>query len=183
MESRRAVGKGHSDAVSGTDFGTSLLLFTLSTVGGAAVTLFLIISLGPLVALFPPISGAPEIAYGIAVMWGLMVTATIAVLSIGSYRRRRQIPDFYDASWQKRYVPATPRPVAPAVSHDAARSAFDALLRQMEALMAANRALVERLERAAAPRAPAVGQITLPRLRAAQVESRPLPVQQLRAYR
>src|SRR6185437_566023 len=89
---------------SGTGFGTSLLLFTLSAVGGAAVTLFLIISLGPLVALFPPTSGAPEIAYGIAVMWGLVVTATIAVLSIGSYRRRHQAPDFYDAGWQERYV-------------------------------------------------------------------------------
>ena len=169
---------------SGTGFGTSLLLFTLSAVGGAAVTLFLIISLGPLVALFPPTSGAPEIADGLAVMWGLVVTATIAVLSIGSYRRRRQIPDFYDAGWQERYVPATPRPAASAVSHDVARPAFDARLRQMDALMAANRALVERLERAA-PHAPAAGQIAPPRPRAAQVQPRPLPMpaQQLRAYR
>lgn len=107
---------------SGTGFGTWLLLFVLSAIGGAAVTLFLIISLGPLVALFPPTSGAQEIAYGIAVMWGLVVAATIAVLSIGSYRRRGQTPDFYGAHWQERYVPtaavhtasATPRALSAA---------------------------------------------------------------------
>lgn len=170
---------------SGTGFGTSLLLFTLSAVGGAAVTLFLIISLDPLVALFPPTSGAPEIAYGIAVMWGLVVTATIAVLSIGSYRRRRQTPDFYDAGWQERYVPAAPRPAAPTVPHDTTRPVFDARLRQMDALMAANRVLVERLERAATPRALPAAQGAPLRPRAAQVQphSPPMPAQPLRAYR
>lgn len=170
---------------SGSGFGTSLLLFTLSAVGGAAVTLFLIVSLGPLVALFPPTSGASEIAYGIAVMWGLVVTATIAVLSIGSYRRRRQIPDFYDVGWQERYVPAPPLPAAPAVPHDTARPTFDARLRQMDALMAANRALVERLERAATPRALPATQVAPLRLQAAHVQPRPLPMpaQRLRAYR
>lgn len=165
---------------SGTGFGTSLLLFALSAVGGMAVTLFLIISLGPLVALFPPTSGAPEIAYGIAVMWGLVVTATIAVLSIGSYRRRRQIPDFYDAGWQERYVPKAPPQAAPVAPHDMARPAFDARLRQMDALMAAERVLVERLERAA-PRAQPAAQIAPLRPRTAP--PRPLPTQQLRAYR
>ena len=168
---------------SGTGFGTSLLLFTLSAVGGAAVTLFLIISLGPLVALFPPTSGAPEIAYGIAVMWGLVVAATIAVLSIGSYRRRRQTPDFYDAGWQERYVPAAPLHAAPAAPHHAARPAFDARLRQMDALMAANRALVERLEHAAAPRALPAVQVMPLRPQAAHMQPHPLPAQRLRAYR
>jgi len=170
---------------SGTGFGTSLLLFALSAVGGTAVTLFLIISLGPLVALFPPTSGALEIAYGIAVMWGLVVTATIAVLSIGSYRRRRQIPDFYDAGWQERYVPKASLHAAPAAPHDMARPAFDARLRQMDALMAANRALVERLERAAPPAQP-VPQIAPLRPRpVAQAQPRPVPMpaQRLRAYR
>ncbi|MGH6984570.1 MAG: hypothetical protein ACREEI_10130 [Stellaceae bacterium] len=161
-----------------------MLLFALSAVGGMAVTLFLIVSLGPLVALFPPTSGAPEIAYGIAVMWGLVVTATIAVLSIGSYRRRRQIPDFYDAGWQERYVPNAPLHAAPAASHDMARPAFDARLRQMDALMAANRALVERLEHAA-PRGQPAAQIAPFRPRAAPPQPRPLPTpaQRLRAYR
>ena len=168
---------------SGTGFGTSLLLFTLSAVGGAAVTLFLVVSLGPLVALFPPTSGAPEIAYGIAVMWGLVVTATIAVLSIGSYRRRRQITDFYDAGWQERYVPVAPLHAAPAVPHDAARPAFDVRLRQMDALMAANQALVERLESAAAPRALVAAQVAPLRPRAMTIQPRPLPAQRLRAYR
>jgi len=171
---------------SGTGFGTSLLLFALSAVGGMAVTLFLIISLSPLVALFPPTSGAPEIAYGIAVMWGLVVTATIAVLSIGSYRRRRQSqsPDFYDADWQERYVPKAPLHAAPAAPHATARPTFDAQLRQMDALMAANRALVERLERAA-PRVQPAAQIAPLRPRAVQPQPRPLPVpaQRLRAYR
>lgn len=169
---------------SGTGFGTSLLLFALSAVGGTAVTLFLIISLSPLVALFPPTSGAPEIAYGIALMWGLVVTATIAVLSIGSYRRRRQTPDFYDAGWQERYVPKAPLHAAPAAPHDMARPAFDVRLRQMDALMAANRALVERLERAA-PRAEPTAQIAPLRPRTVQSQPRPLPMpaQRLRAYR
>ncbi len=169
---------------SGTGFGTSLLLFALSAVGGAAVTLFLIISLGPLVALFPPTSGAPEIAYGIAVMWGLVVAATIAVLSIGSYRRRRQTPNFYDAAWQERYVPKAPLHAASAVPHDMARPAYDARLRQMDALMAANRALVERLERAA-PRVHPAAQVAplRPRIVQPQPQPRPLPVQRLRAYR
>ncbi|HEV2161391.1 MAG TPA: hypothetical protein VGR52_04035 [Stellaceae bacterium] len=169
---------------SGTGFGTSLLLFALSAVGGTAVTLFLIISLSPLVALFPPTSGAPEIAYGIALMWGLVVTATIAVLSIGSYRRRRQTPDFYDAGWQERYVPKAPLHAAPAAPHAMARPAFDARLRQMDALMAANQALVERLERAA-PRAQPAAQIAPLRPRAVQPQPRPVPMpaQRLRAYR
>jgi len=170
---------------SGTGFGTSLLLFTLSAVGGAAVTLFLIVSLGPLVALFPPTSGAQEIAYGIAVMWGLVVAATIAVLSIGSYRRRRQIPDFYDAGWQERYVPSAPLSAAPAVPRDTSRPAFDVRLRQMDALMAANRALVKRLERAAAPHTLPATQVMPLRPQAAQVQPRPMPMpaQRLRAYR
>src|SRR6185437_10344603 len=101
--SRRSAAKGTAmRSSSGTNFGSSLLLFVLSAIGGAAVTVFLVISLGPLVALFPPTSGAQEIAYGIAVMWGLVVAATVAVLSIGSYRRRRQVPDFYEAHWQQR---------------------------------------------------------------------------------
>ncbi|MGH7001125.1 MAG: hypothetical protein ACREEA_06430 [Stellaceae bacterium] len=170
---------------SGTGFGTSLLLLMLSAVGGAAVTLFLIISRGPLVALFPPTSGAPEIAYGIAVMWGLVVAATIAVLSIASYRRRRQSLDFYDAGWQERYVPAAPLHAAPVMTRDTARPAFDARLRQMDALMAANRALVERLERAATPRALPAAQVMPLRPRAAHGQPHPLPVaqQRLRAYR
>jgi hypothetical protein len=170
---------------SGTNFGTSLLLFTLSAIGGAAVTLFLIISLGPLVALFPPISGAQEIAYGIAVMWGLVVAATIAVLSIGSYRRRRQVPDFYDMHWQQRYVPAAPQYATPVVQRDVARPALDARLRQMDALVAVNQALVERLERAAAPRALPAAQVMPLRPVASrpQLRPRPMAAQQLRAYR
>ena len=179
---------------SGTGFGTSLLLFLLSAVSGAAVTLFLVISLDPLVALFPPTSGAQAIAYGVAVMWGLVVAATIAVLSIGSVRRRRRMPDFYDAGWQERYVPAVPRHTAHGsgahervmpVSRDAARPALDVRLRQMDALMAANRALVERLERAAAPRP--VPDVQVMPLRRAAVRPQPLavpaPPQRLRAYR
>ncbi|MGH7013427.1 MAG: hypothetical protein ACREEL_04610 [Stellaceae bacterium] len=174
---------------SGTGFGTSLLLFALSAIGGAAVSLFLIVSLDPLVALFPPTSGAQEIAYGIAVMWGLVVAATIAVLSIGSYRRRRrQMPDFYDPQWQGRYVPVTtPHTVsalASVASRDAVRPTLDARLRQMDALMAANQALVERLERAAAPRA-LPGVRVMPLRPAAMRPQHPQPqlAQRLRAYR
>lgn len=114
-------------------------------------------------------------------MWGLVVTATIAVLSIGSYRRRRQSPDFYDAGWQERYVPTPPPHAALAAPRDMARPAFDARLRQMDALMAANRALVERLERAAPPVVP----LAPLRSRGVQPQPRPVPMpaQRLRAYR
>ena len=173
---------------SGTGFGTSFVLFLLSAVGGAAVTLFLIISLDPLVALFPPTSGAQEIAYGIAVIWGLVVAATIAVLSIGSFRRRRQMPDFYDAHWQERYVPMAPRsapiatPAPAGFAGERVRPALDARLRQMDALMEANRVLVERLERAAAPRlvTPTVQALPRPAIRP---QPRPVPAERLRAAR
>ncbi|MDE2228042.1 MAG: hypothetical protein KGL11_03250 [Alphaproteobacteria bacterium] len=154
---------------SGIGFGTSFLLFLLAAVSGAAVSLFLIISLDPLVALFPPTSGAQEIAYGIAIMWGAVVAATVGVLAIGSFRRRRQTGDFYDPRWQERYVPTAPRHApamtaagrdhggdraycpAPVAPRDNGRAALDSRLRQMDVLMAANRALVERLEHATAP--------------------------------
>lgn len=176
---------------SGTGFGITLVLFLLSAAGGAAVTLFLIISLDPLVALFPPTSGAQAIAYAIAVIWGLVVAATIAVLSIGSVRRRRQMPDFYDAGWQERYVPMAPRPASAPMpprdgfAGDRARPAFDARLRQMDALVAANRALVERLERAATPHLVASAARPAPRPAAMRPQPRPAlaPPQRLRAYR
>ena len=138
--------------------------------------------------MFPPASGAQAIAYGIAVIWGLVVAATIAVLSIGSFRRRRQTPDFYDARWQERYVPMAPRPsssVQPfdGFAGDRARPALDARLRQMDALMVANRALVERLERAATPRlgAPAVGVVPHPAAIRPQPRPVPAPAARLRA--
>lgn len=143
--------------------GASVLLFLLSAIAGIAVTLFLIVSLGPLVSLFPASSGAREVAWGIALMWGAVVAATVGVFSFGSFRRLKQkAPDYYDPSWQSRFVPAAPslaeRAIVAAPAYfvaPAAPSQDPALahqLRQMEALMAANRALVDRIERTAAPR-------------------------------
>ncbi|HZL59280.1 MAG TPA: hypothetical protein VFC38_06240, partial [Stellaceae bacterium] len=126
------------------------------------------ISLSPMVKLFPPTSGAREVAYGIAIMWGVVVAATVAVYAFGSVRRHRQTADFYDASWQERYVPgaaphfveAAPRfveaaPAQPAyrqAAPAASRGELDFRLQQMAEMMDANRRLVERLERAQAPR-------------------------------
>lgn len=151
-------------------FGCSFLLLLLSAISGVAVTLFLTISLSPMVKLFPPTSGAREVAYGIAIMWGVVVAATVAVYAFGSVRRHRQTADFYDASWQERYVPgAAPRYVeaAPAlpVYRQAApatsRGELDFRLQQMEEMLDANRRLVERLERAQAPQpVPAARQAT-----------------------
>jgi hypothetical protein len=144
--------------VAGKGFGASVLLFLLSAVAGIAVTLFLVVSLNPLVALFPPTSGAREVAYGIALMWGVVVAATVGVFSFGSFRRmQRQKPDYYDPNWQSRFVPAAPA-ACPAPVHFAPPAprkdaALEQHLRQIEALVAANHALVERLERAATPRA------------------------------
>lgn len=141
-------------------FGCSFLLLLLSAISGLAVTLFLTISLSPMVKLFPPTSGAREVAYGIAIMWGVVVAATVAVYAFGSVRRHRQTADFYDASWQERYVPgAAPRfveaaPAQPAyrqAASAASRGELDFRLQQMAEMMDANRRLVERLERAQAP--------------------------------
>src|SRR5690348_15445716 len=102
----------------GKSFGVSVLLFLLSAFGGVAVTAFLLIALNPLVSLFPPTSGAHEIAWGIALMWGLVVAATIGVYAFGSYRRMQQSVgvDYYAARFQERYVPtAAPRPMPAAM--------------------------------------------------------------------
>jgi hypothetical protein len=122
-----------------------------------------VISLNPLVDLFPANSGAQGIALGIAVMWGLVVAATIAVYAFGSVRRaRRAVADEgVETDWedQRRYVPlagsraarpetyAQPYPVyfRPDHSHDEFQDAghdtgteLDYRLRRMEAMMASN---------------------------------------------
>ena len=74
----------------GIGFGFSVVLAALSAVPGVAVSLFLAISLNPLVELFPANSGAHGIALGIAVMWGLVVAATVVVYAFGSVRRARR---------------------------------------------------------------------------------------------
>ena len=93
----------------GIGFGCSVLLAALSAVPGIAVSLFLVVSLNPLVELFPANSGAQGIALGIAVMWGLVVAATVAVYAFGSVRRaRRTVADEgVETDWedQRRYVP------------------------------------------------------------------------------
>ncbi len=93
----------------GIGFGYSVLLAALSAVPGIAVSLFLVISLNPLVELFPANSGAHGIALGIAVMWGLVVAATIAVYAFGSVRRARRtvVGEGVETDWerQRRYVP------------------------------------------------------------------------------
>jgi hypothetical protein len=140
-------------------FGCSVLLVALSAIPGAAVSLFLVISLNPLVELFPANSGAWGIALGIAVMWGLVVAATIAVYAFGSVRRaRRAVADEgVETDWedQRRYVPlagpraarAEPYPVyfRPDHSRDEFQETgyetgaeIDYRLRRMEAMMASN---------------------------------------------
>ncbi len=93
----------------GIGFGYAVVLAALSAVPGAAVALFLVISLNPLVELFPANSGAHGIALGIAVMWGLVVAATIAVYAFGSVRRARRTVagEGVETDWesQRRYVP------------------------------------------------------------------------------
>jgi len=176
----------------GKGLGASVLLFLLSAIAGIAVTLFLIVSLSPLVSLFPATSGAREVAWGIALMWGVVVAATVGVFSFGSFRRLKQpAPDYYDPSWQSRFVPAAPSfaggmPVAaPAPAYFVAQAAPQqdpALAQQllrMEALMAANRVLVDRIERAAVSRPAPVRPQVAPRAYAPAE----LPPQRMRAAR
>ncbi len=152
----------------GIGFGYSVLLAALSAVPGIAVSLFLTISLNPLVELFPVNSGAPGIALGIAVMWGLVVAATVAVYAFGSVRRARRTVagEGVETDWenQRRYVPlagsralrpethAQPYPVNfrpefepefQDADHDTGAE-LDYRLRRMEAMMASNLRLVGR---------------------------------------
>jgi len=146
----------------GIGFGFSVLLATLSAVPGIAVSLFLVISLAPLVELFPANSGAHGIALGIAVMWGLVVAATVAVYAFGSVRRARRTVagEGVETDWedQRRFVPlagsralrAAPDPVyfRDAFQHEFEQESQDAdyetgaeldyRLRRMEAMMASN---------------------------------------------
>ena len=93
----------------GIGFGFSVVLAALSAVPGVAVSLFLAISLNPLVELFPANSGAHGIALGIAVMWGLVVAATVVVYAFGSVRRARRTVagEGVETDWenQRRFVP------------------------------------------------------------------------------
>ncbi len=150
----------------GIGFGYSMLLVALSAVPGIAVSLFLTISLNPLVELFPVNSGAPGIALGIAVMWGLVVAATVAVYAFGSVRRARRTVagEGTETDWeiQRRYVPLAGSRVAQAEPYpvyfrdkfqheyrDADQDAdnetgaeLDYRLRRMEAMMASNLRLI-----------------------------------------
>jgi hypothetical protein len=141
----------------GIGFGVSMLLFILSAIPGIAVAVFLAISLGPLVDLFPATSNAQDIALAVSVMWGLVAAATVAVYAFGSVRRARRAADDTGAEtdWdiQRRYVPlAAPlrhRAEAYPVRADAeysdrddegygVTSALEHRLRRMEAMMASN---------------------------------------------
>ena len=146
----------------GIGFGYSVLLAALSAVPGIAVSLFLVISLNPLVELFPANSGAQGVALGIAVMWGLVVAATVAVYAFGSVRRARRTVagEGVETDWenQRRYVPlagsralrpethAQPYPVNfrpefepefQDADHDTGAE-LDYRLRRMEAMLASN---------------------------------------------
>lgn len=142
----------------GIGFGYAVLLAALSAVPGIAVSLFLVISLNPLVELFPANSGAHGIALGIAVMWGLVVAATVAVYAFGSVRRARRTVagEGAETDWesQRRYVPlagsralrAEPYPVyfRPEFQHEFQETDHDTgaeldyRLRRMEAMMASS---------------------------------------------
>ncbi len=135
-----------------------VVLAALSAVPGVAVSLFLAISLNPLVELFPANSGAHGIALGIAVMWGLVVAATVAVYAFGSVRRARRTAagEGVETDWedQRRFVPlagsralrAEPDPVyfRPEFQPEFQETGYetgaelDYRLRRMEAMMASS---------------------------------------------
>jgi hypothetical protein len=146
----------------GIGFGVSLLLFILSAIPGIAVAVFLTISLGPLVDLFPVTSNAQDIALAVSTMWGLVVAATVAVYAFGSVRRARRAAEDTGAEtdWevQRRYVPLAGRRLGRAEAYPVhagseysgaeyrdmededygAAAALEHRLRRMEAMMASN---------------------------------------------
>jgi hypothetical protein len=141
----------------GIGFGVSLLLFILSAIPGIAVAVFLTISLGPLVDLFPATSSAQDIALAVSTMWGLVVAATVAVYAFGSVRRARRAAEDTGAEtdWevQRRYVPLAAQRLHRAEAYPVhagseyrdmadedygAAAALEHRLRRMEAMMASN---------------------------------------------
>jgi hypothetical protein len=63
------------------------LFLALSLIAGIFVVTVLLVATSPLVALFPPDSGASEIVLGISLMWGVVIGCVVAVFTIGPYRR------------------------------------------------------------------------------------------------
>jgi hypothetical protein len=151
--------------------GCFILLSALAAISGGAVALFLLISLHPLIDLFPATSVASDISFGIAGMWGMVVAAIVAVYAFGSVRKYRQSSDSAEGHWedQRGFVPAISptarqwreesrdmprpamRPQQPRQDRQAqaaappVRLALESRLTKMEALLESNLRLVERM--------------------------------------
>lgn len=77
-----------SSSASGSGNGALYGLFiALSLLAGILVVAVLWIATSPIVALFPPDSGAQEIMVGISLIWGIVAGCMVAVFTIGASRR------------------------------------------------------------------------------------------------
>ena len=63
------------------------LFLALSLLAGILVVTVLLVATSPVVSMFPPDSGAQEIVFGIAMMWGVVTGCVAVVFTIGPYRR------------------------------------------------------------------------------------------------
>ncbi|HVA15830.1 MAG TPA: hypothetical protein VNF99_21470 [Stellaceae bacterium] len=71
------------------DLAISALFLSFSLVAGILVAILLLVATSPLVAIFPPDSGASAIVLGIALLWGVVTGCVVAVFTLGSWRRLR----------------------------------------------------------------------------------------------
>lgn len=77
-----------SSSASGSgDVALSGLFIALSLLTGILVVAVLLVATSPIVALFPPDSGAQEIMLAISLMWGIVAGCIVAVFTIGGSRR------------------------------------------------------------------------------------------------
>jgi hypothetical protein len=76
------------------------LFLALSLLAGILAVTVLLVATSPVVAMFPPDSGAQEIVLGISMMWGVVIGCVVAVFTIGPYCRMHigtQVESFDEA--------------------------------------------------------------------------------------
>jgi hypothetical protein len=76
------------------------LFLALSLLAGILAVTVLLVAASPVVAMFPPDSGAQEIVLGISMMWGVVIGCVVAVFTIGPYCRMHigtQVESFDEA--------------------------------------------------------------------------------------
>lgn len=148
--------RNSSSTTSFGDFALCALFCALAVVAGLLVVTLILLVTSPVVSMFPADSGASEIVTGVALLWGVVAGCTVAVFTIGPWRRlhgNAQLERFDDADAVPLELVGRPLPrrrVANDARSRAAADAFadDELLLDDEAEAPRRRAAAPRYRRA-----------------------------------